>query len=372
MLKGKKIIATVTNPLFHDKRMIRICSTLAKQGADVTLLGVKRPGVPGLEKQIFKQKLLVVPFQKGFLFYASYNIILFFRLLFKSFDLAIAVDLDTLTAVSIACRLRGKPWIFDSHEYFTEVPELEGKPFVKKFWSLIARLAGEYNMTVSESLAKELGEKYHRTFQVVRNLPEKTIQDQVKQSDITEEKTVNLIYYGYLNQGRGLEYAIRALLYLPERFRLILAGGGDLTDDLKALCKSLGLDQRVDFTGWISVNDSEMVLKKGHIGLNLLDGQSRSYYYSLANKTFDYLRIGIPAIHMDFPEYSALKDKFDCIDLIDELDPLLLSQKIRGIVENQPLYLQMSQNALKAAEELCWEKEQEKLLNFVSSVFEQA
>jgi len=368
MLKEKRIIATVTNPLFHDKRMIRICRSLANQGALVSLWGVKKPDVPQPVPLNFSQKLLTVPFRKGFLFYASYNILLFFRLLFTRYDLAIAVDLDTLTAVSLACRIRRKPWVYDAHEYFTEVPELEGRHFVKSIWKIVALLIGKFNMTVSQSLAEVLSENYHQKFHVIRNVPEKMDRDTIDQRVLLPGGPVNLVYYGYLNKGRGLEYILQALTLLPEQFHLLLIGGGDLEDELKKNTGKLGLEDRVKFTGWVEPDEGRHYLEKGHIGLNLLDGRAVSYYYSLANKTFDYMQVGIPAIHMDFPEYQSLAKQFNCISLLSDLDPEAISRVVLDLVSDNQKYREMCLEALRGAENLCWENEEIRLTEYVDKV----
>ena len=74
----KRIYFTVTNDLTYDQRMHRICTSLAENGYDVTLVGfIKKDSVP-LKKEKFRQKRLSCLFKKGKLFYAEYNTRLFF------------------------------------------------------------------------------------------------------------------------------------------------------------------------------------------------------------------------------------------------------------------------------------------------------
>jgi glycosyltransferase involved in cell wall biosynthesis len=290
-LKRKKIVVTVTNPLFHDKRMVRICSALVEQGAIVELVGVYRKNVPEPGNTDFKQVRIRTGFQSGFLFYAAYNFLMFFYLLFKRFDLIISVDLDTLPVGYLVAGLRGKKRIYDAHEFFTEVPEVERRPFVKWVWSVMAKLCiGKNNITVSQSLARALEEKYGRSFSVIRNLPDFELELHRTSKRIDPDGPVNLIYVGYLNEGRGLEYLIKSLAMLPSRFHLILAGSGDIEDQLKELAVELGVDSRITFTGWIEPKEIPEYLKIAHIGFNLLESRSVSYYFSLANKTFDYIQ----------------------------------------------------------------------------------
>src|SRR5690625_7829138 len=71
-----------------------------------------------------------------------------------------------------------------------------------------------------------------------------------------------------------------------------------------------GLTDRVVFYGRQEPQDLPDLAAQATIGLNLLRGDSRSYYYSLANRYFDYMHNCLPAIHMDFPEYSLLMQKY--------------------------------------------------------------
>ena len=97
----KKIIVSVTTDLHSDQRVHKTCMSLSKFGYDVLIVG------RCLDENIFskkneqKQKPYDVKrfrlfFNKGFLFYMTYNIRLFFFLLFNKFDILLANDLDTL------------------------------------------------------------------------------------------------------------------------------------------------------------------------------------------------------------------------------------------------------------------------------------
>ena len=364
-LKGKKIVVTVSNPLFHDRRMKRVCSTLSDQGAEVILVGVKRAGVPALLEQNYQQKLLKFIFQKGFLFYAELNIRLFFFLLFKRFDLVYSVDLDTLLPGCLIAFMKRKKRIYDAHEYFTEVPELEGRYFVKLIWTSIAKCCiGKNNITVSESLARVFENKYGKSFTVIRNLPELGKAD-LSVKSIPDNGPVNLLYIGYLNKGRGLENILEAMPLLDDRIHLYLVGSGDIETRLQERCDKLDLSGRVHFEGWKHKSEIETYLEKAHIGLNLLEDSSLNYYHSLANKTFDYMQYGIPGIHMDFPEYRIINKNWDCFYLIEKLDPETLVSIIKSIIKDRNSFTRISLNNLKASSTFCWDNEIAKLSSFM-------
>lgn len=170
----KAICLTVTNDLTYDQRMHRIAGSLAAHGYAVTLVGRRLPHSVDLDERPFRQHRLRCFWNKGFLFYAEYNLRLFFYLMRASWDAVGVVDLDTLPAGTLAALLKRKARVFDAHEYFTEVPEVTGRPFVKAFWNGVARIFlpfYRYAYTVGPGLADRFSAAYGIPFQVVRNVP---------------------------------------------------------------------------------------------------------------------------------------------------------------------------------------------------------
>src|SRR4051812_8494347 len=108
--------------------MQRICTTLQKNSFLVELAGRKLKDSKEVPQQPYRQTRLNCLFNKGVLFYAEFNVRLFFFLLFNRFDIVCGCDLDTLPAAVLAAKLKGKKVIYDAHEYFPESPELIGRP----------------------------------------------------------------------------------------------------------------------------------------------------------------------------------------------------------------------------------------------------
>ena len=115
-------------------------------------------------------------FNKGFLFYAEYNTRLFFKLLFLKTDILLANDLDTLLPNYLISHLFHKKLVYDSHEFFTEVPELISRPKVRNVWLQIEKfifpkLKNVY--TVNDKIAEIYSEKYKIPVKVIRNIAPK-------------------------------------------------------------------------------------------------------------------------------------------------------------------------------------------------------
>ncbi len=359
----KRIICTVSNDLTYDQRMIRICGTLAEAGYEVTLVGRELPASRPLQSQSFAQKRLKLLFNKGKFFYLSLNSRLFFLLLFSKFDIVYAVDLDTLLAGRFVSALRRKTCVFDAHEYFTEVPELATRPVSKSVWEVAARLAIpglKHAITVCGSLADVFEKRYGVHFEVIRNVP-KTFPP-MSNSAKTESPFV-LIYQGVLNDGRGLEECIIAMKQLPNT-KLWICGEGDLSEELRQLAQENGLSSQVKFWGKLPPDELAKLTAQAHIGLNLLKNKGLNYYFSLANKAFDYIQAGLPSLGMKFPEYQLLNEKHDVFQLIDELEPGAIVVAVNHLRSDKCRYEQLVDNCKTAAKQLNWELESEKLLDF--------
>ncbi len=367
-MQRKTIFFTVTNDLVYDQRMKRICSTLSQAGYSVRLIGRQKKSSVPLADENYGQLRLHCFFEKGKLFYIEFNIRLFWFLLFSKFDAVCCIDLDTLAPGFLVAKMKGEICVYDAHEYFTEVPEVIERPFVKSVWEALGKLIIprlKYCYTVCESLSDIFFEKYKTKFSVIRNLPFKSCRDDLPKA---LKQPAVILYQGALNAGRGLEQAIDAMEMISGAV-LWLAGEGDLSDDLRNRVEQKKLQHKVVFKGFLKPAELWEVTLKATIGLNLLEGKSQNYYYSLANKAFDYIQAGVPAIHMDFPEYRKLNQRYEVACLIDRLDPALIAVAINKLLENKALYEKLATNCSIAANELTWEKESQKLLDFYKKLF---
>lgn len=372
-----KIICTVTNDLTFDRRMHRICSSLQKNGYEVVLVGRKQKQSLPLKAYNFKQKRLQCFFNKGKLFYLEYNIRLFFYLLLTSFDIVCSIDLDTILAGYTTARLKNKKCVYDAHEYFTEVPEVINRPMTKRIWEIVAnsiipRVNAAY--TVSNSIAIEFSKLYNVDFKIVRNVPFKyqevdksTFQSIIEKYQLSIKKsTTTLLYQGALNEGRGIEELIDTMLKL-ENHQLWIAGEGDLSQLLRDKVNDLKLNDKIQFLGFVQPTDLILITRLANIGLNLLRNKGLSYYYSLANKTFDYIQSEIPAIHMAFPEYEYLNKKYEIGVLINDLETKTILKAIEEL-SDETFYQRIVNNCKKAKEVLNWEEEEKVLLSLYKNL----
>ena len=356
---SKKIILCVTNDLVFDQRMQRICTTLANNNFHVELVGRLLENSKPVATFPFLQTRLNCFFNKGFLFYAEFNIRLFFYLLFAEVDIICGCDLDTLPAAVLAAKIKRKKVVYDAHEYFPESPELIGKPFKQSVWYFIEKLLVKRTnaiYTVTNSIAQIFNKKYKVDCKVVRNLPIKTIS---QNSELTTHNY--LLYQGAVNIGRGLNEMLLAMLKINDA-TFYIAGDGDEMEHVKHSIKKLKLENKVKLLGKKTPDELKKITQQATIGINLLENRGISYYYSLGNKTFDYIQAGIPQVMIGFPEYIALNKQYNIGVLVEEMTIDNVENTINQLLHNKELYTTVQQNCLKAREELCWENEEKKLI----------
>ena len=301
--KGIHIRIAVTSDISIDQRVQKIAETLVEEGHLVTVICRKLPNYPKLGNAKYEIKQRTLWFNRGFLFYASFNIMIFFDLLFSKSDLITANDLDTLPGCAFAALLKRKPLIYDSHELFLELPELKGKRHIKNVWSIFERLCikkATAVSTVCDSIANELGEAYNKNCHVIRNVPRLKLSTRHnKTNKLPEIKT--LLYQGSLNMGRGLEHMIGAMLFLYDA-KLIIAGTGYMENALKQMVADLELQEKVEFVGVLSPHKLHELTQSAHLGFSLEENICKNYEFALPNKLFDYIQARVPVITTNLPE----------------------------------------------------------------------
>jgi len=129
----KRIVISVTNDLTTDQRVEKTCEVLSDIGYEVLLVGRRLKKSLPIQRN-YRTVRFYLLFNKGFLFYAEFNIRLFIFLLFTKKNILFSNDLDTLLPNYLLSLLQRKTLVFDSHELFSEIPELVHKPRVKNFW----------------------------------------------------------------------------------------------------------------------------------------------------------------------------------------------------------------------------------------------
>jgi glycosyltransferase involved in cell wall biosynthesis len=358
-LKNKKIIVSVISDLVSDQRVHRVCSFLQEEGWNVFLTGRKNNSQP-LEIRQYVTSRIHVFFKSGIMFYAEFNLKLFFRLLFSEADAYLSNDLDTLLPNYLVSKLKNKKLFYDTHEYFTGVPELAGKKFKRNTWKslerfLLPRVKNIY--TVNTSVAEKYRQDYAVQMKVVRNVPVYEETNENAEQLYPPGKTILLLQGAGINIQRGAEELVQCMQLLPDKYLLYFIGSGDCWDMLKSITHKLALENKVHFIEKIPFQKLRSYTKQAHLGFSLDKPVSLNYQLSLPNKIFDYIHAGIPVIASDIYEVKKIIQTYETGKVIDEVSPEKIANAVTEIFSDPAAYEKMKSNALLAAKELCWQKE---------------
>ena len=367
-----KITISVINDLVTDQRLHRMASALSEKGYRIELVGRKLKRSLPLDDMGFQATRFRMLVRKGPFFYAFFNLRLFIFLLTRKQDLLISIDLDTLAANYLVSRMRKIPLLYDSHEYFTEVPELIGRPRVKRIWEQIEKktLPNIRNaITVSESIAKTYQKKYQVSFQVVRNVAERRVPIHDQEFHTRYTANYKIIYQGALNVGRGLELMIHAMKHMSDT-SFFIAGDGDIRQELIELVHELNLTDRVHFLGRLLPDLLYKVTCQCNMGISLEEDMGLSYRMSLPNKLFDYIQARIPVLCSDLPEMSKLVRTYGIGQVLETRSPEALAKKAIHLLQNKKLQKELKAKLEEASLSLCWENEKEKLIDIVRNLMD--
>jgi glycosyltransferase involved in cell wall biosynthesis len=358
-IKITRVAFSVTNCICFDQRVLKMAGTVSALNCDITIIGRTRGECCKSEKVPFRTHRFNMLFKRGFLFYKFFNIRLFFYLLFRRFDLLVANDLDTLLPNFLVSKIKGLPLVYDSHEYFTGVPEIQNRHFVRWVWKTIESFVFPKLtnvITVSDSIALQYENEYGLRPLTVRNCSLKAnhISPFTRHELGVEADHLLLIMQGTgINIDRGGEELIEAL-NMTENVTLLIVGSGDIFIQLQKRIAELRLENKVKLIGRVPWNELMRYTKSADIGLTLDKNNNANHNYSLPNKLFDYINAGIPILAGDLPEIRTIILKYRCGFIIKEVTPFEISSAIIELRNNPALLTELRRNAVEASQELNW------------------
>ena len=358
----KRIIISVTNDISTDQRVLKVANTLYENDFDILLIGRELPNSLPLNLP-FQTKRMRLIFNRKVFFYAEFNIRLFFLLIRSKADIYLSNDTDTILANYYASKYKKTRLIFDAHEIFPETPEVHHRKFVKKVWtkiesSIFPKL--RYTYTVNQSISDYYRRLYRMRMHVIRNVPYFQKVTENKDKFFIPNKKI-ILYQGAINVGRGLEWVIDAMPYVNKNVLLVIIGDGYEKKKLMQKVVDMQLMTKVTFFGKKQPDELFRYTRGADIGLCLLDNLGLSYYYSLPNRIFDYLRAGVPILATDFPEIHDFVNTNNTGILIDHYEPKFLAQTINNMLENKI----DTSRFYALAQKNSWENEEKTLLKVI-------
>ena len=365
-MRKKKIIICVTSDLATDQRVLKHCNAFITNGFDVVLVGRKLKKslpMPVLSFQTHRFHLL---FSSGVCFYLEYTLRLFFYLRFQRFDFLWANDLDTVIPCALCSKVRKSKWVFDSHEIFTEVPELQHTTLKKAIWLWVERkwaVRADLMLTVNASIAKRFEKLYQRKVYVVRNVPlQRDLLPPLNRTElgIPETHLILVTQGSGMNKGRGLTESIDAMKGL-ENVTLFVIGSGDAIPNAKAHVVNNGMGSTVRFIDRLPYLEMMRYTQMADVGLAYDAMNCLNFHFALPNKIFDYFQAGIAVISGPQPEIERLVMQYEVGISMDEVTPKHIVSAVEAFQKDPQFLAKCKENGKNASKIETWQNEQRNL-----------
>ncbi len=155
---------------------------------------------------------------------------------------------------------------------------------------------------------------------------------------------------GRLIEKKGIEYAIKAISILTEKYPQIeyyIVGDGWLKTELQQLIISLQLTTKVKILGWKSQSEIIEILESSHIfiapSVTAKDGNQDAPVNTLK----EAMAMGLPVIATDHGGIPELVEDGVCGLLVPERDANAIAVKIEYLLENPQIWEAMGKAARK-------------------------
>jgi glycosyltransferase involved in cell wall biosynthesis len=284
-------------------------------------------------------------------------------------DFWIANDWTVLPIVLDLARARGTPFGYDTHELSVEEYSqhlkwrLSMRPVIAQIERAGIRHAA-FVSCVSVGIAEHLTRIYGLSQRphVIRNAPP------YESSPLRITSTpIKVLYHGGVMQGRELEEIIASVrLWRPE-FHLTIRGPADpaYLAHLRHLASDAGVAGRIAFAPPVPMTELVAAARDFDVGLFVIRGHSLQNEFVLPNKFFEYAMAGLALCVSDLPEMRRLIMSHSMGVLINVVKPAAIAATINGM--DLAMIDAYKVSALKAARELCWEREAKILVELVGS-----
>ncbi len=282
-------------------------------------------------------------------------------------DVVHAHDAAMLLPGIVGARLTGARLVYDSHELATSVPyrERAWASFVGAIERIaIPRCAAV--ITVSDGIARRLRARYELKDDptVVRNVSELTIRGEggLRARMGLDAQTPLVLHQGAPAPARGCEVLVEAIAHM-EGVHLAFLGDPEpgYAEQLRAVVRRRHMEDRVALLASVPLAELLANTAEADVGVTLLQDTCENHRLALPNKLFEYIAAGVPVLASSLPETRRLVERHGvgwCAAPEDPhavADALELALGHRGDVA-------LAERLRNAAAELCWSREQRRLL----------
>jgi glycosyltransferase involved in cell wall biosynthesis len=272
----------------------------------------------------------------------------------------------------------GTRFVFDHHDGNPELWVAKGGASGGRVHRALCFLERQSFRTADVSLAvndhfrkvaESRGGMDHDSVFLVRNAPDRSLVEQVlertSQLNIAPTRQCVVGFMGVMGVQDGvanLMHVIHLLVTDLKRDDIVfrIMGDGPELKSVKALAVELGIQDYVEFTGWVSGDDYLSNLASCDIGVNADTANGYNEYCS-PNKIYEYMLFGLPIVQFDLPEAKLVSG--GAALNARENDNHDLAAKLMRLADDETLRADMgSQGRARVLEHFLWDNSERELL----------
>ncbi len=372
-----KICDVVLNSIWYDPRVRKQILEYKNNNIEVTCIGYKceRYNEENIKSIPCEYNIVSIPkeymgYQKSY-YRKLKREILAIKAIEKAIidvkpDLIHANDLDALIPAYFASRKLKCKLVYDTHEVFLENNNIIHKKLLKLFYGvfeywIIKRV--DRVICVSNSAAEYFKNKYNITKPLV--VTNCSLKKEMQVSNSGKNELFEVLNHGQFYEGRGYDLMLETAKHMisSKDILFVLRGFGVMEDELRHTAKINDL-QNVEFRPRVKVEDLIPFASKSKVGIAITEPICLNFKLSVSNKLFEYAAAGLPVIMSDIPEHRYLNEKYHFGIILEKNTPEYLKKAIEKLYYDKDFYIQCSKNSFKMSEQLNWENEFLKLVDF--------
>ena len=269
----------------------------------------------------------------------------------ESFDVIHAHDWLTYPAGIHAKQISGKPMVI--HVHATDYDRSRGNvnPEVYAIEKNGMDFA-DHIITVSNLTRNTVIEKYHQDpskVTTVHNAVEPLSQDIVSIQDKRGVKDKVVTFLGRITMQKGPEYFVEAaakVLEKADNVRFVMAGSGDMMDQMIRLAASRNISDRFHFTGFMKGKQVYEVLKSSDV--HVMPSVSEPFGIS----PLEAMQCGVPSI---ISKQSGCAEILDYAVKVDYWDIEAMADAIYGIITYPAMYQFLKEEGKREVDNIKWE-----------------
>lgn len=332
--------------------------------------------VAGSRRNRIDQDILFIKKIRGFPTFLSYNLLVIPRLASSPVGRAHVVYTykGIITPVLFFKFLLRKKWVCDFQTsplaQELEFKTLQGKlTYGRRLAYSLARwfyklalpkcdLVVTLSQEIRDELVNDYGVSEEKIFILPLGVDLNLFSPKQKARPSVQETGLRLVYSGAIAPQRGLDTVIQSLSLLrdrvPVKFIVLGRGPEEEVKRLRRLAQELGVDELIEWKGFVPHEQVPEILNTCHVGLSPLP-RLRAYEVSSPAKVVEYLAMGLPVVATDIRAHRKVIRHEENGLLVPPDDPKALAQALARLYDDQELLSRMASGARESAKPYNWD-----------------